>query len=280
MAVIEEKRAYFAVPSQDEIEALGLTINRVGTTWTLPHYRKVSGGNRDYTFLFIRAGRGTILVRDQQLHFSTGDIVVIQQGTVCEWWSDPESPLSHYWIGIEGEGCRGILGRLGVTREVQVLARTALPAAELEILEAMLRLLRERPPQFLWKLHALFFELCHSIAATTEHKAGASSDALDPELVKRFIDSNYAESISVAEIAKTFGITVNQLSRYFRAAFGLTPYAYLVAVRMERSKELLKKGCSVKETALSVGYADPNYFSRLFRKKTGHPPTRLSKRED
>src|SRR5690606_14058168 len=115
-----------------------------------------------------------------------------------------------------------------------------------------------------------------SVADTTETGAGARRDRLDPELIKRFIDTNYAEPISVDVIAKTFGMTAGFLSQYFRDAFGLTPYSYLVTVRMERAKELLKEARHVKETALSAGYNDPNYFSRLFRKKCGHPPSSLA----
>ena len=276
MVVIEEKRTYFTVPFEDELDHLGLRITRVGTTRTLPEYRKVSIGAGDHTLLFVRTGKGFVESGGRLTDFSAGDVVVMQQGIRCEWWSDPKAPLAHYWIGIAGAGCPGILRRLGVAQEVQVLRREALPPAELEAFESMIRLLRTRPPHFLWKLYALFFDLCRSVASTTATTSPEGRDRVDPELIKRFIEANYAEPISVGEIAKTFGMTPNFLSQYFRQSFGLTPYAYLVSVRMERARELLKEGRSVKETSLSVGYADPNYFSRLFRKKTGCPPSAVA----
>ena len=55
---------------------------------------------------------------------------------------------------------------------------------------------------------------------------------------------------------------------------------YLTNLRMSRAKELLKdERCSMKEICLEVGYSDPNYFSRIFKKNFGVTPTEYRERE-
>ncbi len=62
--------------------------------------------------------------------------------------------------------------------------------------------------------------------------------------------------------------------RVFRAYTGYTPAQFQQVRRIERAKHLLQSGRSVKETADLLGYADPFYFSRLFKKRTGISPAR------
>ena len=63
-------------------------------------------------------------------------------------------------------------------------------------------------------------------------------------------------------------------SKLFKAETGTTFVEYLTNLRMERAQELLKdEGLSIKEICASVGYADPNYFSRTFKKNVGVTPT-------
>ncbi|MBN8215410.1 MAG: helix-turn-helix domain-containing protein [Spirochaetes bacterium] len=62
-------------------------------------------------------------------------------------------------------------------------------------------------------------------------------------------------------------------SRLFARRYGATPKQYLIRLRLERARELLESGMPVKEVAHACGFTDELYFSRLFRKKDGRPPT-------
>jgi AraC-like DNA-binding protein len=62
-------------------------------------------------------------------------------------------------------------------------------------------------------------------------------------------------------------------SRLFARNYGSTPKQYLIRLRLARARELLEAGTPVKEVARACGFADELYFSRLFHKKEGRPPT-------
>nr|WP_283244887.1 helix-turn-helix transcriptional regulator [Gehongia tenuis] len=72
--------------------------------------------------------------------------------------------------------------------------------------------------------------------------------------------------------------SVDYLRRLFTREFGVTPQQYLIQLRMERARQILKQpGLSVTEAALSCGFYDARYFSRLFRRETGQTPSEYAR---
>ena len=70
------------------------------------------------------------------------------------------------------------------------------------------------------------------------------------------------------------GVSRSYLHRAFRAAFGCAPGAYLTDYRLDRASQLLRHSTlSVGAVAASVGFSDPFYFSRLFRRRMGLSPS-------
>jgi two-component system response regulator YesN len=91
--------------------------------------------------------------------------------------------------------------------------------------------------------------------------------------VKSIIATQYAKDISLETVAEKVYISPCYLSSIFSQEAGITFKEYLIKVRIDKAKELLKES-SVKiyEVAESVGYNDSHYFSQLFKKYTGFTP--------
>ncbi len=83
---------------------------------------------------------------------------------------------------------------------------------------------------------------------------------------KAIIDQQYAEQLNLEDLSHSVGISPFYFSRLFREELGISFSEYLTRLRMEKAVILLAQGLSVKECCFSVGYNDPNYFSRIFRK--------------
>lgn len=98
------------------------------------------------------------------------------------------------------------------------------------------------------------------------------------EFMLQYIHENYAEEITLAELADKVYISRNYLSNIFKNTTGESFNTYLTRVRMEKAKELLMEGrMLVYEVAERVGYKNVPYFSTLFKKVTGMNPTELTK---
>lgn len=93
------------------------------------------------------------------------------------------------------------------------------------------------------------------------------------------VDREYANGVDVAAMARVALMSTAHFSRKFRAAFGETPYSYIMTRRIERAKALLRQGCSVTEVCLSVGYSSLGSFSSNFAEIVGESPSRYRERD-
>lgn len=91
------------------------------------------------------------------------------------------------------------------------------------------------------------------------------------------IERDYAEPLSLADLATTARVSRFELSRRFRRATGTSPYQYLLQVRCRRAAEQLARGrLSVTEAAFLVGFTDLGRFSRAFQRLYGWRPSAYS----
>lgn len=93
------------------------------------------------------------------------------------------------------------------------------------------------------------------------------------ERTKALLKAQYTEELTLEGVARTQNISPQYLSKLFKEETSYTFVEYLTRLRIEFAQQLMvKSDLSIKEICYSVGYSDPNYFSRLFRKQTGLMP--------
>lgn len=90
----------------------------------------------------------------------------------------------------------------------------------------------------------------------------------------RYMEENYMESITLEDIAEYIGISPQHFSKTFKEEMGINYIDWLTNLRIENAKKMMiEEKCTVKEVCYMVGYNDPNYFSRIFKKIEGVTPT-------
>ena len=93
------------------------------------------------------------------------------------------------------------------------------------------------------------------------------------------MDRDYAEPLDVPALAAAALMSPAHFSRKFRAAYGETPYSYLMTRRIERAKSLLRQGMSVTDTCFAVGCTSLGSFSSRFTEIVGEPPSQYRARD-
>jgi AraC-like DNA-binding protein len=99
--------------------------------------------------------------------------------------------------------------------------------------------------------------------------------------VRDRIDREYAQPLNVEALAHGVHMSAGHLSRAFKAAYGESPYSYLMTRRVERAMTLLRRGeLSVTEVCFTVGFSSLGTFSTRFTELVGVPPSRYRDGEE
>ena len=95
-----------------------------------------------------------------------------------------------------------------------------------------------------------------------------------------YIEKNYDKEISLEDVAKQVGVTPQHFSKIFKLETGTNYVDWVTELRMEQAKKYLLRGKpTMKEVCFLVGYKDPNYFSRIFKRIVGMPPREYVKHQ-
>jgi AraC-like DNA-binding protein len=98
--------------------------------------------------------------------------------------------------------------------------------------------------------------------------------------VRDRIDMQYARPLNVEALARDVNMSAGHLSRQFRAAYGESPYSYLMTRRIERATALLRRGdLSVTDVCFAVGCASLGTFTTRFTELVGMPPGAFRRQE-
>lgn len=117
---------------------------------------------------------------------------------------------------------------------------------------------------------------CHSVPAHT--RAAKDTPALEHlKNILVYISGSYMypEKVTLPALSSHFGLSVPYLCRIFKKHTGLTLTAYINELRVLRAADMIKDGAPLSDAAFMTGFHDYNYFSRLFKKLTGFPPSEL-----
>lgn len=99
------------------------------------------------------------------------------------------------------------------------------------------------------------------------------------ETVKRWIRENYDQQAELSSLANMVYLTPSYLSKLFKQETGMTITDYLIEMRIKKAKHLLKTCPDLKihEIGCEVGYPDPAYFNKLFKRVVGVTPSEYKK---
>jgi AraC-like DNA-binding protein len=113
-------------------------------------------------------------------------------------------------------------------------------------------------------------------------RSGEAERLRDLALLRRVrdrIDREYAQPLDVEALARGVHMSSGHLSRQFKAAYGESPYGYLMTRRIERAMALLRRGdLSVTDVCFEVGCQSLGTFSTRFAELVGMPPSEYRRR--
>lgn len=102
------------------------------------------------------------------------------------------------------------------------------------------------------------------------HRLGQEPHAVTQ--LKRYIESHYAEDISLDSLSHLTHLSRYYLIRVFRETVGIPPHAYLRQVRIKHAKDMLASGQPIADVAIATGFTDQSHLTRWFKRLWGFTP--------
>lgn len=125
--------------------------------------------------------------------------------------------------------------------------------------------------------HVFFLELLFELYRVMEQTAYDTK--MSVEQTKEYMDNHYYDSMSIEGLASMSGVSPAYYLELFKKLIGRSPIDYLTSVRIHAAKRLIDEtGSPAHQVAQAVGYKDPFYFSRQFKRTVGLSPSRYAKR--
>ncbi|MFC0333639.1 helix-turn-helix domain-containing protein [Paenibacillus sepulcri] len=149
------------------------------------------------------------------------------------------------------------------------------PIALHRILSDMFKDWEKKQPLMRLRARTLLYQFMHGLLHQMQAQGPSSAKRDLAAQVAAIIHSHYAESITLESLSESLNYSVPHLSSYFKIRTGMSPIDYLIKVRIDRAAALLlETDATLKEIAVGVGYQDPGYLGRLFKKYRGISPMR------
>ena len=94
---------------------------------------------------------------------------------------------------------------------------------------------------------------------------------------KEHMNNNLYEKVIIEDISTSLNISKAYFNRKFKEVEGVTPYTYVLNLKIEKAKVLLKKGEDISEVALQIGFFDQSHLNRIFKRTVKMTPNEYKK---
>lgn len=260
---------------QNYTDNVELSIYNCGLQSCEQEYTWGPGVRDHYLIHYVARGKGTYTVNNTVFSLQAGDVFLAKPSQLITYSADRDDPWEYYWVGFNGACANKLVLQLPF-HDTQPVHHCA--GAE-SVQQALLNIYLARGPEphsealMIGHLYLFMAELMRE-ALALEPRSGNSSSQYVINAIK-YIQFNYSHDISIDDIAKAVGVSRSHLYRVFMANVGQSPIDYLTSYRISEACFLLKNSqLSIAEIAVSVGFFDQFYFSRVFKKIKGIPPSK------
>lgn len=220
-----------------------------------------------YMIHYVLDGKGIYRVNRKTYHLTKDQGFLIEPNTLIYYEADKDNPWQYTWIGFNGTKANDYLKRTTLSSDNPVLS---FPENN-NLLDSMNSIVSSskttsnRNLIILSKLYEFLYLLCEHFpnheVITTDRPRNYIEDAL------LFIHQNYADSITIKDIANHICIDRSYLHRLFKKFLNKSPQEYLLSLRIEKAASLITDSqLRISDISRSVGYTDPLLFSKTFKK--------------
>ena len=241
----------------------------------LDHYCQRPHGCVDNILFYCVQGKGYYTLDGHTFTLNPNQYVIVPAtDKPLVYWSDTEDPWSIYWVHFTSDALQAFNRAYHIVPEQ---GPQYIPHNEkgIRIWEEMYEnLSRGYSPENLMNTNLCLYHLIATFVFSQQQNQNSSSP--EKAIIRETIDymkNNLDKTIRIEDFADLNKYSVSHFSKLFRLTTGMSPIEYFIHLKMQKACQLLyTEDSRVKQIAALLGYDDPYYFSRLFKKYMNTSP--------
>ncbi len=252
-----------------------LSIYNCGSQKCEPGYTWGPGVRDHYLIHFIVSGKGQYTINNQTYNLSANDVFFAKPSELISYTANSDEPWEYYWVGFNGPYANKIVLKMpfSITNPVHTCQNAVQIKNALESIFTSRGSNSYNEALMVGNLYIFTGLLMQEASEFGARQLSTGKQYVDNAI--KFIQFNYSNNIGIDDIASNVGVSRSHLYRVFMHNVGQSPIDYLTNYRINEACYLLKNSnLSIAEIAVSVGFFDQFYFSRVFKKSKGVPPSK------
>jgi AraC-like DNA-binding protein len=232
------------------------------------HYINRSSGCGENILIYCMSGEGFLALEDKQWTIGRNSLLVIPAGVPHVYGASKDNPWSILWIHFLGSNAPCYFEVLSPGNPVLPVPAGKLPKI-LELFEELIRLMEKgyTHNSFIYASQLLGNLLGWIFYADSGSRSGAGDDSERVEESISHMAGRLGHHLTLRELAAQANLSTAHYSAVFRKKTGFSPIDYFLQMKIQKACLLLDtSGMKIKEIASGLGFSDPYYFCRAFRK--------------
>jgi AraC-like DNA-binding protein/mannose-6-phosphate isomerase-like protein (cupin superfamily) len=245
-------------------------------SYSLSHHHFSRHFHDHYVIELVVKGVDSFYCDGKNYTAENNQLVLINPGEVHTGNTVSDTPLQYYSLYPDKEALQQVAASLNITLPEDFYFQRSL--LDQSLLTQKFRLLFDSLSSASGSLQQqeVFFDCMYELLQLSgcNNDQSISNHQKDSrvQFLIDFICSHYKEDISLQQLADLARLNPFHLVRLFKKSVGVSPYDYLLIVRAEHAKQLLRKGFKVQDAASESGFYDSSHFNRMFYKIAGTSP--------
>ena len=250
---------------------------RLKTVEKLPTWRPK--GRLDYQLLYVVSGKAHFYFKGKERIVSAGHMVLYQPRQEQKYDYYGEDKTEVYWVHFTGSDVKNILRKYEIPMDEPVFYSGA-SAVYAYLFKEIINEIQTCRTGYEELLNMYLRQIFLLVQRTRQEHSPTVTSYIQEEMeyARRYFSEHYNEPISIEEYAQSRSMSVSWFQRNFKQFMNHSPTQYILMTRVNNAASLLEStDYNMTDIAAIVGYDDPLYFSRLFRKIKGMSPSQYRK---
>ena len=226
---------------------------------------------------FVLYGKGELHINEHIFQLSAGDAFFIPAGKVSYYEASKEDPWCYAWVSFLGINSQMYLYQLMTSTDDVYIVHGLDNQKYKERIFEIISLQGVSTSRY-FQANGILFQIMAMLFDDINFQESNWGKNSVVDEVKFYLDINYAEKIKLRDVAKSFGIHPNYLTRIFHEKYGISPKQYLISLKLKKARRLLTTTeLSVSVISSSLGFDDQLAFSKIFKKEFAVSPSEYRK---